>query len=247
MTERVKVLFTNIKKLKQLHFFFLLYRSDKKHLTWANIRVSISLLFKRIDLTALIKDLVERTIIHEISGINRAILTEVDDKLILKTEGSQGVAELFKFANILDFNSLYCNDIQMMLNTYGIEAANRVIIKEVQNVFKVCKTYIKVKVYFIQLNCIVFKFQVYGINVDTRHLSLIADYMTYDGKYRPLNRVGMNGCPSPLQQMSFESTLNYLKKSTVRGLKDNLVSPSSALIIGQQAQVGSGLVKLLWQ
>lgn len=71
--------------------------------------------------------------------------------------------------------------------------------------------------------------------------------MTYDGKYKPLNRVGMNGCPSPMQQMSFESTLSYLKKSTMRGLKDNLVSPSSALIVGQQAKVGSGLVQLLWQ
>lgn len=71
--------------------------------------------------------------------------------------------------------------------------------------------------------------------------------MTYDGKYKPLNRVGMNGCPSPLQQMSFESTLSYLKKSTIQGLKDNLVSPSSSLIVGQQARIGSGLVKLLWQ
>lgn len=69
-------------------------------------------------------------------GINRAILTEEDNKIILKTEGSRGVAELFKFNN-LDLNLLYCNDIQMMLNTYGVEAANRVIIKEIKNVFKV--------------------------------------------------------------------------------------------------------------
>jgi len=94
--------------------------------------------FKRIDLTGLLKDLMGRVIIHEIPGINRAILTEEDNKIILKTEGSRGVAELFRFDNILDLNSLYCNDIQMMLNTYGIEAANRVIIKEVKNVFKVC-------------------------------------------------------------------------------------------------------------
>lgn len=71
--------------------------------------------------------------------------------------------------------------------------------------------------------------------------------MTYDGKYKALNRAGMNGCPSPLQQMSFESTLNYLKKSTTLKLKDNLVSPSSSLVVGQQARIGSGLVKLLWQ
>ncbi|XP_050537291.1 DNA-directed RNA polymerase I subunit RPA1 [Daktulosphaira vitifoliae] len=196
---------------------------DKVQSSWAKIKVTVPLEFKRLDLTSLIRDLVERVVIHEIPGINRAILTEVNGKTILKTEGSQGVAELFRFQD-LDLNSLYCNDVQMMLNTYGIEAANRVIINEVKNVFKV-----------------------YGINVDTRHLSLIADYMTYDGKYKALNRSGMNDCPSPLQQMSFESTLSYLKKATALKLKDNLVSPSSALVVGQQAKIGSGLVKLLWQ
>lgn len=89
-------------------------------------------------MTTLIKNLMDKVIVHEIPGITRAILTEEDNKIVLKTEGSQGVAELFKFANTLNLNSLYCNDIQMMLNTYGIEAANRVIINEVKNVFKVC-------------------------------------------------------------------------------------------------------------
>lgn len=115
-----------------------MYSYDKKNSAWAKISVSIPLAFKRIDLTALIKELMRKQIIHEISGINRAILTEEDNKIILKTEGSQGAAELYRFADVLDLNSLYCNDIQMMLNTYGIEAANRVIIKEVKNVFKVC-------------------------------------------------------------------------------------------------------------
>jgi len=111
--------------------------------------------FKRIDLTGLIKDLMGRVIIHEIPGINRAILTEEDDKIILKTEGSRGVAELFRFANILDLNSLYCNDIQMMLNTYGIEAANRVIVKEVKNVFKVCIVFIITKINYVRFILIV--------------------------------------------------------------------------------------------
>lgn len=92
-----------------------------------------------------------RVIIHEVPGINRAILTEDDNKIILKTEGSHGVAELFKFSN-LDLNLLYCNDIQMMLNTYGIEAANRVIIKEIKNVFKVSIGYNNIKQFYN--NCI---------------------------------------------------------------------------------------------
>ena len=47
----------------------------------------------------------------------------------------------------------------------------------------------------------------YGISVDARHLSLIADYMTCTGQYRPMNRAGMVGGSSPFLQMSFESTV----------------------------------------
>ena len=32
---------------------------------------------------------------------------------------------------------------------------------------------------------------VYGIAVDNRHLGLIADYMTHEGGYKPLNRIGI--------------------------------------------------------
>lgn len=87
-------------------------------------------------------------------------------------------------------------------------------------------------------------FQVYGINVDPRHLLLIADYMTFDGTYKPLNRVGMDGCSSPFQQMSFESTLKYLKNAVVYNLKDNVRSPSSSLVVGTEPKVGCGLMKV---
>jgi hypothetical protein len=33
-----------------------------------------------------------------------------------------------------------------------------------------------------------FFFQAYGIEVNPRHLSLVADYMTFDGTYKPFNR-----------------------------------------------------------
>lgn len=34
-------------------------------------------------------------------------------------------------------------------------------------------------------------FHSYSISVDTRHLGLVADYMTYQGYYRSFNRAGM--------------------------------------------------------
>lgn len=36
---------------------------------------------------------------------------------------------MFKYQGLLDLNKLYCNDIHMVANTYGIEAATKVIVK----------------------------------------------------------------------------------------------------------------------
>ena len=102
--------------------------------------------------------------------------------------------EMFKFSKFLQLDRLYSNDIYGISQTYGIEAANRVIIKELKEVF-----------------------QMYGIAVDWRHLSLIADYMTFDGSFQPMSRMGMENSASPLQQMTFESSLKVLQNSVLEG------------------------------
>ena len=66
---------------------------------------------------------------------------------------------MFAHENILDLNKLHCNNIHDMARYYGIEAANKTVVYEIVNVFSA-----------------------YGITVNPRHLSLIADYMTFDGK-----------------------------------------------------------------
>lgn len=83
-------------------------------------------------------------------------------------------------------------------------------------------------------------FQVYGITVDPRHLLLIADYMTFDGSFKPLSRSGIESSASPLQQMSFESTLKFLKSAIVKSQLDSLNSPSSRLMVGQPCKSGTG-------
>ena len=61
-------------------------------------------------------------------------------------------------------------------------------------------------------------FKVYGITVDPRHLNLVASFMTSGGGYRAFSRMGMGDCTSPLQQMSFETSIEFLKKATLQGL-----------------------------
>ena len=74
----------------------------------------------------------------------------------------------WKAPNIVDLTRIETNDINYIIHKYGVETARNSIVREVKSVF-----------------------DVYGINVDYRHLSLIADYMTNNGAYRPFNRIGM--------------------------------------------------------
>lgn len=60
----------------------------------------------------------------------------------------------------------------------------------------------------------------YGIYVNSRHLSLIADYMTKSGMYRAFNRHSLVTHPSLLQQMSFETVTNALKSAVIEGQLD---------------------------
>jgi DNA-directed RNA polymerase I subunit RPA1 len=129
---------------------------------------------------------------------------------------------MLQYDKILDLNKLYTNDIHGVAINYGIEAATQVIVKEVQNVFKV-----------------------YGITVDPRHLSLIADYMTFDGTIKPLNRKGIESSASPFQQVSFESALTFLKSAALQGRVDNIDSPSACLITGHPCKVGTGAFGLI--
>lgn len=85
----------------------------------------------------------------------------------------------------------------------------------------------------------------YGIAVDYRHLSLIADYMTFEGSYKPFNRFGMENNSSPFQKMSFETTMHFLQTATIAGEKDPILSPSACLVAGRVVKGGTGCVDLL--
>ena len=88
-------------------------------------------------------------------------------------------------------------------------------------------------------------FDVYGINVDYRHLSLIADFITYNGDYRAFNRIGMEESSSPFLKMSYETTMKYLIASSTSKDTDWIKSPASALVLGLAPQVGTNSFDLI--
>ncbi|KAL3272242.1 hypothetical protein HHI36_022725 [Cryptolaemus montrouzieri] len=195
--------------------------SDKKDYLWCEITFALPLSHKKLDLTAILREVAGKSVIWETQRIKRAITYMKDGILTLRTDGIN-IIEMFKYNDLLDLNRLYTNDIHMMAETYGIEAAMKIIVKEVQDVFNV-----------------------YGIKVDPRHLLLIADYMTYNGTFEPLSRKGMANSASPFQQMSFESSLTFLKEAAIQGKQDSLQNPSSCLMVGKPCNTGTGSFTLL--
>ena len=115
----------------------------------------------------------------------------------------------------------YTNDIHAMAEFFGIDAARRVLVREITNVFSV-----------------------YGIAVDPRHLSLISDYMTFDGQYKALNRLGIINNQSPLQKASFETSMAFLKSALIAGAKDDMLSPSARIVTGRLVGSGTGCFDL---
>uniref|UniRef100_H9Z7E8 DNA-directed RNA polymerase subunit n=1 Tax=Macaca mulatta TaxID=9544 RepID=H9Z7E8_MACMU len=214
-----------VQAVREIHSFIDDYQYDTEGSLWCQVTVKLPLMKINFDMGSLVVSLAHGAVIYATKGITRCLLNETtnnknEKELVLNTEGIN-LPELFKYAEVLDLRRLYSNDIHAMANTYGIEAALRVIEKEIKDVFAV-----------------------YGIAVDPRHLSLVADYMCFEGVYKPLNRFGIRSNSSPLQQMTFETSFQFLKQATMLGSHDELRSPSACLVVGKVVKGGTGLFEL---
>ncbi|XP_074503841.1 DNA-directed RNA polymerase I subunit RPA1 [Sebastes fasciatus] len=201
------------------------YRYDQEHELWCEVDLVLPVSKVHFDLTSVLSTLAQNAVIVETKGLTRCLLSETTTKsgakeTVLNTEGIN-MHEMFKHSDILDINRLYSNEVHAMAHTYGIEVALKVIEKEIKDVFAV-----------------------YGIEVDPRHLSLVADYMCFEGVYKPLNRHAIRSNSSPLQQMTFETSYKFLKQATMLGSHDQLVSPSACLVVGKVVKGGTGLFEL---
>jgi len=123
---------------------------------------------RKILMTGVAEEASKSVLLNAMKGINRAGVVEKQGKLSIQTDGVNFEAA-YRHADVIDINAITCNDIVAVLRTYGVEAARSVIRSEVNAVFAA-----------------------YGITSDARHLGLLADYMTFLGGYRPLNRMGIS-------------------------------------------------------
>ncbi|EER13182.1 DNA-directed RNA polymerase I largest subunit, putative [Perkinsus marinus ATCC 50983] len=178
---------------------------------------------RKILILEAVADLCSDLYIQQTPGITSVHVVEPrpgqSDKVTIETEGVN--LDIAWGLDGIDHDRIVTNDIGLILDRYGVEAARAAIVQEVLRVFGH-----------------------YGIGVDPRHLMLISDYMTHHGGFRPFSRRGMEAHASPWLQMTFETSVNFLTKACNNAQYDTLKSPAGSIIVGKQACVGTGCFDL---
>ncbi|MCE4604775.1 MAG: DNA-directed RNA polymerase subunit A'' [Aeropyrum sp.] len=122
----------------------------------------------------------------------------------------------------VDHRRTTTNNIQEIAQVLGIEAARNAIIEEIKRVLEDS-----------------------GLDVDVRHLMLVADLMTWPGYVRQIGRLGVVGeKPSPLARAAFEVTVKQLYEAAVSGEKERFMGVTENIIAGLPPRVGTGSVLL---
>ncbi len=205
--EQVKSIF------KERHSKYLQYLKGDfefdKHKS-ATVTIQFPLEFKKLLLLSLVEQVLKKVVVRSVVGVDRCslIVPEKGDPYLFVL--GQSFEAFEKHDKLFQLNKIASNHSYALKLKYGIEACRANIVKEIRAVF-----------------------DVYGIAVDYRHLSLIADFITYNGDYRAFNRIGMEESTSPFLKMSYETTMKYLIQSSVTKETDWMQSPSSALVLGQ--------------
>ncbi|KAK3109581.1 hypothetical protein LTR53_017016 [Teratosphaeriaceae sp. CCFEE 6253] len=169
----------------------------------------------------LVENAARAALIQSVPGISSAMVDEAATKdaggVPILVASGVNMPAMWAYQHILNPNHLYTNSIHDILLHYGVEAGRAAIVIELQSVFGG-----------------------HGISVDPRHLMLIAEYMTRDGRYQAFSRMGYRGNPSPFMKMSFETTVSFLRDAVLEGDWDDLSNPSARIVVGGLAKVGTG-------
>lgn len=159
-----------------------------------------------------------------VKGISKALVTH-DEKgeAFIRTAGSN-VEEVLKRKEV-DPVRVYTNNIKEVEAVFGIEAARNAIVFEAKQVLEMQK-----------------------LDVDRRHLNVLADAMCMDGQIKSVGRHGLSGQKaSILARAAFEETIKHLINAAIKGEEDKLVGVTENIIVGQYIPVGTGIVKLAMQ
>lgn len=167
-------------------------------------------------------DAIKNAKIKGIDGISRAVLSKEDGRWSIVTEGSN----LKDVLNVdgVDKSKVMTNSILEVADVLGIEAARNSIIHEAMGTLGEA-----------------------GLDVDIRHIMLVADLMTNDGYVKAIGRHGVSGKKSSvLARAAFEITAAHLLHAAMVGEVDPLEGVTENIIVGQPVTLGTGAVNIIY-
>lgn len=161
-----------------------------------------------------------KALVKGVAGIKKSVVIKDRGEYFIRASGSN-IKDIMKLDKV-DASKIYTNNIIEIEKTFGIEAARNATVKEMQSVM-----------------------DLQGLAVDVRHIMLLADAMTSDGKVKSIGRHGLSGEKAGVMgRAAFEETIKHLVNASVVGEDDNLVGVTENIIVGQTIPIGTGRIKL---
>ncbi len=156
-----------------------------------------------------------------INDVTHVVIRKEANGYVLYTEGSN-LQDALEIAGV-NPHKIYTNNLREIFQVLGIEATRNAIIQEAMNVLNE-----------------------QGMDVDVRHIVLVADMMTADGTIRQIGRHGISGSKnSALARAAFEVTIKHLLGAGIAGTRDPLRGITENVILGQLIPLGTGAIDLL--
>ncbi len=168
-----------------------------------------------------IKEKLKEVVVSGVKGIEQVLVVKRDKNYVILTAGSN-LQDILKIKGV-NKEKVITNDIHEIASVLGIEAAREAIMREVKKVI-----------------------ESQGLDIDDRHLKLIADAMTSTGEVKGITRMGIiSDKRSILARASFETPIKQFVGATIKASKDELASVIENIILNQPVPVGTGLPGLM--
>ena len=167
------------------------------------------------------KEKIKDMYIKGVKGISQVLPVKRLDEYIIITAGSN-LVEILQLPEV-DKERTITNNIFEIANVLGVEAARQAIINEV---FKVIESQ--------------------GLNVDMRHIMLVADIICSSGLVKGITRYGVvSEKSSVLARASFETPIKHIINAALVGEVDYLNSVVENVMLNQPIPAGTGLPNLV--
>ncbi|MBI2135371.1 DNA-directed RNA polymerase subunit A'' [Candidatus Woesearchaeota archaeon] len=167
------------------------------------------------------KESVKEVHLKGVKGIDQVLPVKRGEEYIIMTSGSN-LSEVLQLEGVDAFRTT-TNNIFEIEKILGIEAARQAIIDEV---YKVIENQ--------------------GLNVDVRHIMLVADTMCFSGQVKGITRYGViSEKASVLARASFETPIKHIINAALIGEVDRLDSVVENVMLNQPVPVGTGIPKLV--